>query len=150
MANYYGTTLCRGPFAVKNPDKFERLLKKCGIYKESDSGEGELWYDRQGNKFEIYGYASLNSIYNADNGMEIETIIQPFLLPGEVAALMEVGNTKCRYDESGGYAIVITSKEVKWLSLHDWIEKNAKEVRNKEFHLKIEKDENTKRNKISE
>lgn len=150
MADYIGTTLCKEPFAVRNPDKFEKLLKDCGIHKERDSGEGELWYDRQGNKFEIYGYGSLSSVYNADNNIEIGTIIQPFLLPGEVAALMEVGNTKCRYDESGGYAIVITNKEIKWFSLHDWVDETAKELRNKAFHLKIEKDGKAKRNKISE
>lgn len=152
MADYYGTTLCREPFAVKTPDKFERLLKKCGIHKESDSESG-LWYARQEDKFEIYGYNGLGSIYTDDESIEsveIGDIIQPFLLPGEVAAFIEVGTTKCRYEESGGYAVVITSKEVKYFSLYDWVEKTAKELRNEEFHLKVEKDGKTKRDKISE
>jgi len=52
MANYYGTTLCKHPFAVNDPDKFEKRLKKYGLYKEKHILDinimfpsQQLWYD---------------------------------------------------------------------------------------------------------
>lgn len=136
MADYHGTTLCKEPFAVKEPDKFEKVLRKHGLRMEKESSDVELWYDRNGNKFEIYGYSSLY-FYDSRKGesVEVSDIIQPYLVPGEVAAFVEVGTTKCRYDEGCAYALIITSKETKWLSLHDWIKYNSEELRNKEFHI---------------
>ena len=139
MADYYGTTLCRQPFGVKTPNKFEKLLKKYGLRKEGES-DGELWYSRDGDKFEIYGYSSLQ-FYDGEKDMNVEpaSVIQPYLLPGEIAAFMEVGNTKCRYDESNGYGLIISPKKVRYMCLYNWIDTIAKKMRNEDIHPRIKK-----------
>ena len=143
MATYVGTTLCKNLFAVNNPSKFEKKLRKYGLRKESvDENIEGLWYERLGNKFRIYGYDRLQ-FYSSENQHyeEAEEFIQPFLKLGEKAIFIEVGTTKCRFDESCGFAVIITKNEVRYISLHDWVEEQILDMRNKEFHPKITQNE---------
>lgn len=138
MADYYGTTLCRHAFAVNDPDKFEKLLRRYHLTKEKEGNSNCLWYDRdKENKFEIYGYAPLEFYDSNADYVELANVIQPYLLSGETAVFIEVGTTKCRYHESGGYAVIITPKETKWMVLHNWVEDNVKKMRNKENHITL-------------
>ena len=143
MATYTATTLCRDSFAVNNPAKFEKKLRKYGLKTEDEEGSTDgLWYKREGDKFKIYGYSSLH-FYSSENEdyEEAEVVIKPFLKEGEKAAFIEVGNTKCRYDESCGFAVIITKHEVRYISLLDWVEEQMIDIRNKEFHPKIKQNE---------
>lgn len=140
MADYYGTTLCHHPFAVVNPNKFERILRRYGLRKESEGNDGRLWYDKDNeDRFGIYGYASLY-LENDGESVEINEVIQSELADHETAVFIEVGTTKCRYDESTGFAIIITKDEVRYISLHDWVEAQLKDIRNKDFHVMVKND----------
>lgn len=136
MADYYGTTLCRHGFAVNNPDEFEKELRKYGLTKEEEGREGCLWYDRHDDTFEIYGYTSLD-FYDADRdmGANPEEVIQTYLKEFETAVFIEVGTTKCRYNEGGGFAVIITKNKVEHISLRNWVEDKLIKIRNENYHI---------------
>ena len=129
MANYCAVVTCRQAFKVKDPNKFEEQLQHYGLASEKDAPQAELWYDRNGDAFEIYGYSPL-SIYDTEHDEElpIEQLIQPHLKEGEVCVLMEVGYTKCRYTEGGAFTLIITPSKVKWLDLYQLTEDAVKSI----------------------
>ena len=120
MADYMATTVSN-EFQINKPEEFVKLLKKSGVGEEGNSF-GELFYCRKGDLFTIFGHASLDVYHEeTDDMVEIGELIQPFLTRKSIAVFKEVGNIKCCFEGTSGYALVVTPNIIHFHSLDDWI-----------------------------
>lgn len=129
MANYIAVTTCKAPFKVKDPDAFEKELQRLGMATEKTNPMAQLWYSRNEDAFQIYGYSAM-SIFDQDkdDSVQIEDVIQPHLVKGEVCVLREVGYTKCCYDSGEAFTVIVTPHRIKVLNLNRLAEDEEKKL----------------------